>query len=562
VPAPIHPAVTPVAFDRDLTTNGNVVKNTIRWKISIKAGVLSGGQYEVDTRIGNQTASGFPNLSGTYFWVNVSPPYTEQFQFTGDPRHCPYLDVKLYGSGADKEYRYNWYFANIPSGDFQGYNKSADGWEGYGSTCKPNIDVPRFFQLYRRGLLLTGGILTPITGWSFYYIGVGGEMGGDASSDLQNGIKIIEKPWSKITSTSVKGINEIHNQWETYDYMYARIIAKTDDSWYSRYWIGELCPDDQWANWTANGNLATGSGNFYRALPTTFGFPFNPTKMNGSKGCTSFFNGTSTGSKTFNHADGGAATGAITTDGNAMASIFNFPQVTPLDANRPFTVVENGNKPPEWSDSEYSGQRTVLSSEKIYYDSSYSSDYKTSEGIKLTLGSTAGYMVMQGVKQQTGFGAVQISRLAMQGILHQFLVSGEPTVAIGRIVQVPLLSISAPLSGQEFINPVTMSIQWLISWKRWDGEKYTSAYADGFSEAEPIVYNIKYSSNNGISWKFVQDGSSAIPGEKDSGYYCSSPYSWDVSSLSGGTYMIRVEGYRQNLPLHYTYQLIRLYISR
>lgn len=555
IPAPVHSAATPVKFERDLTTNGSVAKNTARWRVIVKPGVLSTGQYEVDTRIGNQTSSDLPNLSRTYFWINTSPPYTEQFQFMGDPRHCPYLDTKA-------DHYYNWFFTNIPAGDFKGYEKTVNlfgqpGWCGDG-TYKLNVDVPRYFQLYRRGLLFTNGIYTSITGFSNYYVGLGGEMGGDSANDLPNSIRVCGKPWSQ--GVAVTRVNEIING--PGDYNLCRIIARTDNSWYSRYWIGELYPDDQWNYWQTNGNLPTGSGNFYRASPTIFGFSFNPIKRTGTKGCSSFINGGTTTSH-FRHDWPWLSNpaGVIQTDGNIMAQIFNYPLVTPLDASRPFQLNYNGNVPPEWNDSEYSSQRVTHTWEKNYYNYGATSD-RASSGVKLTLGSSAAYMVIQGIDKQAGFGAAQISRVAIQGILHQFLVSGEPSVTIGRIVQLPLLSVSSPLSGEEFSNPSTINIQWSIFWKRWDGEKYTSAYPDGFSETEPVVYNIKYSPDNGLHWYFVQDNSSATPGVKSSGHYCSSVYSWDVSAFSEGTYLLRIEGYRQNLPLHYTYQLIRIYIWR
>jgi len=220
IPSPMHPAVTPVTFQKDLTDAGDNAKNTARWRIIINAGVLAAGRYEADVRIGSQTSSDYPNISRTYFWVNLTPPYTEQFQFMGDPRHNPYIDVKLWGSAPNQENRYNWFFAGVPAGDYQGYTKTTSvdpsnqpGWCGGYSASKLNIDVPRFFQIYRRGLLFTNGVLTPISGWSFYYLGIGGEIGGDASNDMPKGLEVREKPWSKTDSLLVKGVNEITNYW-------------------------------------------------------------------------------------------------------------------------------------------------------------------------------------------------------------------------------------------------------------------------------------------------------------------------------------------------------------
>ena len=59
-----------------------------------------------------------PDLSRTYVWCGDTtiPPYTEQYQFTGDPRDCPYLDVKTGGISMTNAAvtiapnGYNWWF--------------------------------------------------------------------------------------------------------------------------------------------------------------------------------------------------------------------------------------------------------------------------------------------------------------------------------------------------------------------------------------------------------------------------------------------------------------------
>jgi hypothetical protein len=82
-----------------------------------------------------------------------------------------------------------------------------------------------------------------------------------------------------------------------------------------------------------------------------------------------------------------------------------------------------------------------------------------------------------------------------------------------------------------------------------------------------------YSRDNGTTWLHTVDNSLADPGVKPS----SSTYlypdagagaesvSWDVSdpdAFPEGSYLIRVEAYRQNQSLHYSQHQVKIYIAR
>ncbi|HOL55775.1 MAG TPA: prepilin-type N-terminal cleavage/methylation domain-containing protein, partial [bacterium] len=101
---------------QDLTTSGDVPKNTARWIITLNGEKISkeissdNNPLTIETYIGDKDANDIPdpvdpeeytpNRSRTYTWIGIEPPITESFQFMGDPRYCPYLDVK-------KDDRYN-----------------------------------------------------------------------------------------------------------------------------------------------------------------------------------------------------------------------------------------------------------------------------------------------------------------------------------------------------------------------------------------------------------------------------------------------------------------------
>ncbi|HTC20266.1 MAG TPA: hypothetical protein VK859_05415, partial [bacterium] len=190
-------------FGRDLTdptTGPGRPKNTARWDISLSVPitqVLSGGalgvsiseagqsifipatntvtftgQHSIETRIGAAVTSSMvtvggvpinviPNLSRTYVWTGPNtwdqPPYTEQMQYMGDPRDCPYLDVKvggpvLGGVTVITPNSYNWYFKNL-NGITDGYVSfgaagPVNGWvsnTGYGAISLQD-DLPKYFM--------------------------------------------------------------------------------------------------------------------------------------------------------------------------------------------------------------------------------------------------------------------------------------------------------------------------------------------------------------------------------------------------------------------------------
>ena len=557
IPCPVEPA--PADFTKDLAWNNpNDAKNTARWRITLDW--PGTGMYTFETRIGNDLTTGTisnqpTNLSRSYFWVNTDPPITEQYQFMGDPRHCPYKDVK-------DDNRYNWYFTSIPSGAYQGFTKTVSGWDGGEGYL--NIDVPRYFQIYRSALLKTNSIWTSITGFSNYYVGIGNEMGADAANGFPNGLPIHEKPWVPTGSSQAKVDEITNNSYGTGTQNSARLIAKVGGGWYSKPWIGELYPDEEYSNWVTNGNLVT--GNYYRANYSGLAseFTYNPVKRTSYKGCASFINGKpSSGTGPFNHEYRDNQDANITTVGQTLSTIFNFPLLSTIKASRPFYLNYGSRFPPEWNDSNYSGQRVTTSTVNVYYDSTYySSNYDASAQIKMETSTQAAYITMNGIDKQTNFGAAQIAKLTLVSMIRGFMDAGLTSITKGRIPQLPKVNITSPDPNGDYTNPGTISVTWDMQWTRWDGQLYTENYPNGFVDPVTVVYNVKYSNDNGNTWKFIQDNTSASPGERDTNHdLVVTNYTWIVSTFPKGTYLIRVEAYRDGRPLHYAYHQIAFYLN-
>ncbi|MDD5687165.1 MAG: type II secretion system protein [Elusimicrobia bacterium] len=570
-------------FSQDLTDNHHQrPKNTARWiiKFTNTLGALN-GMNTFETRIGNDLTTGTPlnkpsNLSRTYTWVGVTPPLTEQYQLLGDARHCPYADVK-------QRHGYNWYFAAVPSGpnDYNGFDKTQNGWNG-----QLEIDIPRIFSIYRQGLLRTQAIWSSINGFCYFYYGLGGEFGSN-TEPIENSMAFGELPW--ITGSGV-GVIYVDEIWPgsgvsapfyggvtdtTSRHPNSRIVAKKDNNWYSRYWLGELYPDNVFATqWNINGNLPTGisPNEYYRAQYTTFGdFNTNRLTVTADRGCTTFLNGGSVPGKYFRHMYGG--NGNITALGTYISTIFSFPLLDAILADRPFKLDDTGDEPDEWNDAIYSSQRTILSIpvvggvSRTYYDSTRAG-CTASSTVRVSSGTVSSfYLSVSGFAIQANFGAAQIGKFALTSVFRTFLDAGLYT-GQDWISQVPLVAITNPTNVHSTFSTFPIIIESSINWKRWGNEDYTEEYttlAPSYSETTPLVYSIKYSSDRGATWHYCDDNSLTTAGHKDTFHDNGTSYSWDVSDAAlfpKGSYIVRVECYRRNLDLHYSYDQIQIYIQR
>src|SRR5262249_35046202 len=116
-------------------------------------------------------------------------------------------------------------------------------------------------------------------------------------------------------------------------------------------------------------------------------------------------------------------------------------------------------------------------------------------------------------------------------------------------------------------NPSSIDVEWKREWLRWDGLTYTGdAGYTNYSESTDLSYALLYSPDNGVSWKYMQDNSTATPGVRPAAGLLQSgtTFSWDVpaANFPEGNYIIRVEAYRNNIPLHYSYHQYRVFIRR
>ena len=264
--------------------------------------------------------------------------------------------------------------------------------------------------------------------------------------------------------------------------------------------------------------------------------------------------------------DDGDLTPAV---GSPMAASFNFPLLPKILLERPFKLDGGSSLDPlEWNNTVYSSQRTNLSiptaagNLQTYYNPEVNTTYNASAVVKMSSGTQTCYFVVSGLATQADFGTGQMGKLNLIGALEAFMEGGLYT-GQDKISQIPRVQITSPKVSDNFSNPSTITINWAMGWTRWDGTNYTSDYSAGYSESTPIVYAVKYSPDGGRTWKYCSDNTGTTIGDKDltrttTALTCN----WSVLSLPKGSYLVRVECFRQNIGMHYAYDHVGIDISR
>ncbi|HVZ80146.1 MAG TPA: type II secretion system protein [bacterium] len=587
----------------DLTWAGAGPKNTARFVLSFPMPVTSvltftspvtimgqtysgastfKGQHIIETRIGEANtdfpADPPPNLSRSYVWVGNAfpPPYTERYQFMGDPRDCPYLDVKVGGIGGGsatiEANGYNWWFRNL--------NGTTDGYTGFGQAGtndgwgpdQAEIDIPRYDEMIRNGLLGTTSIWTTTNGWSFYYYGIGGEFGFDHPPFSGSLTFLNNRPWST-TAGSVTNLTRVceiidsagsgqnHTRW-----IASIANAGTTQQWYAKSWLGELYPDSLYSCWATVGNIPTLDNTssfpmtFFRSELTSIyssGSLYSPNHVLMHRaqgdGAPAFFDGVS-GSNSFRH-NSGSWSGDVLSLATTCYGIFQYPMPVLVDAQRPWDLSGSTSPTDEWGIAPYNTApvRTTLSipqvsgQDRIFYDNTGNSNYNTAGVVKMSTSSPsqAAYVVETGTSPSANVGTAELAKTTLLFGLRTFLDGGQMAVtgAVGHISQIPLIKVY-PVKSDLTINPVPQfanpqTIILMIGgpnlnaagtqplanvWFRYPGgtatnaNYYTEEYpnygsavtASTYAENTALVYNLKYSKDTGKTWFYIQDASQAV----------------------------------------------------
>jgi len=614
------PSCTSAALDfsRDLFTAGAGPKNTARWTVRIPGTVfaqrrfvdVNNNRYDpaqdvtlaVRTRILDtnlprseqlETGRMWPtvnepdNFSETYTWWADSKddvPITERSQFQGDPRHNPYKD--LWDGSPDFPNGYNWYFDALNN---NGENSVADypGIDGarlrnrWGRSLRQ--DVPRFFELFRNSLVNSASVYTTLTGFSYYYMGHGNEIGYDNANGYPNSIPCNDGPWSSSSSGS-RYVQNITGR-------RAYVRNQGSDYWWGMPWLGELYPDDvyetQWigldSNGDVRGNLDAGGSSaehFYRAADEgtyknskrlAYGTEMTSAiQRTSTSGSTSFFNIKSSAGS-FQHLFSNG-TGNLLAAGIDVATNFNYPVPSPAPINRPFSLTATTSYPDEFNYPPYSTNRYVAKIVNDFFDHSSGDRGSAIVGLTDPADTSSAFVAVNGISNTVASGSSFIAKWSLLTMVQTFFEGGNSSIT-HRIKMPPRVEIQSPTEVTELKNPPSVPVQFDTFWVRWDGLPFTTATPASFAEAESeLEYVVMYSPDNGATWRQVEDDTLATPGERPADPTYLNPdtgpgaetVTWTTpsSKFVAGSYLVRVDAFRVGQQLHYSHHTVKIYIER
>jgi len=186
-------------------------------------------------------------------------------------------------------------------------------------------------------------------------------------------------------------------------------------------------------------------------------------------------------------------------------------------------------------------------------------------------GSDAAFVVVNGLSPTGTSGVAFISRWSFLSLVQSFMAGGLYSSAgvpdPSRVRELPRVAISTPNDDVDLRDPSFIPISWSSQWKRWDGLPYTPAYPANFAEDTTVRFATLYSRDNGRTWLHMQDDSAAQPGVRPTlpaHLITATTYAWNTpaGSFPKGNYLIRIEAYRDEVPLHYAFHQYRAFIKR
>jgi type II secretory pathway pseudopilin PulG len=515
-------------------------------------------------------------------------------------------------------------------------NADNDAWSNM------EIDVHRAFQMVRTALISSSVLWTTMTGYSYYYMGIGNEIGYDAANNFPNSIPISTMPYTGVSGSNwEQTIIDANGQGCTLGCGVKYIRQQNITAagwWWSINWLGELYPDSQYttmSTWRDNGNLRAGAGAtfyvrqnrdllpFHRSNPETaisaFRVPpgtdfVRGERRTGPRGSTTLFWG-ETATSAFHHVGRpDTDNSTILPDGMDIRDNFSLPVPTTIPTNRPWQIDWNatGDNPPAFLNNAYPPARRLQLLERYYQRDVPAVVGAPTEGSALVsmtdpVTGRPAFIVVNGLSPTGITGTTFIAKWSFLTLIQSFLNGGRfndtqtypdpdgtgplaaPTPgSTFHIRQLPRVEITEPNINTELKNPSTVRVAWSEKWTRWDGKRYSRVYTTGCENTTAGCYTpattytrkfvVLYSPSNGAAdaangnptgW-FYADGSStpnAAPlGARNlskavaSGMYIDLPT--PASRFPEGNYLFRVEEYRTDYPLHYSFHQYRAYIQR
>ena len=636
-------------YGRDLASLLPMPKNTGRWVLELPTASLASAlesapgasdglgadrRLTIDARIGSDLTSGsrWPvrnapqNLSRAHTWIVSDPesvPFSERYQFQGDPRHCPYEDLDRAGSSFPNGY--NWWFDDFtllalldsspllwpafeggtytlqlidpldPLGgsalQLTSAGRLSDGWAGGGA----GVDVPRYLSWFRTALQRTGALYTSVNGAAPFRISLGGDVGGDATIGHPDGVPVDGTPYGiagtvyENTLGDSTGTPALRGSTKLVQSVAgADIGLRLGGAWWSKPWIGELCPDEVYASqWVPSGNLsATDPDDAFRrvrrgsvpSLQQPAGTALiDLSSRLGPAGVTAFHCAGGDTSTVVPFFEAETSVGTATLAGQDLLDAWRIRLESTLPLSRPFTLTGNpgADLPPEFAYTD-SYPRQVATAGTAWFAHQNGS---TATGlIHLTGDAGTAHLVWSGTGPHQEVGSARIARLGLVGTLQGWFESGRAGIG-SRVERLPQACITSPTVQSVLEAGEDLEVVFDIKWTRWDGEAFGSTAGIGAAEPEDdLRYRLLVSKDSGRTWTVPGSGEAATPGELPrlasgavdttgllTDLEAGQPerYVWAVPEDADEAvdWLVRVECWRDGHGLHHAWHEVRLYFD-
>lgn len=590
---------------RELTDSTNNPKNTARWVITINNVEQTTDinkplkiVYTIDPPATNQPNQNShiysdpqnyldklpPYAQKTYVWVGKTLdqiPITEQFQILGDPRLCPYRDVVQQG-------KYNMFFAFPNNVDFntirqQYFNNNSlfNGW--IGSSAGISANVAGGFYVIREALARSHSIFNSITGFSFYYISFGQEIGGDEANNLPQGVPVPASIFQNSNGT-LNGEQSITDFGGTAEAGQGpKNIVRISGSWgawgnFALPFMGEIFPDDLYLYWKDNGNLPNNQFKKRRWKDSlSLRFQYNREVRTAPSGCSSFFNASPLPNvnQWFNHGWGNTQLNSTKANlTNDLERAFNITLPQRIPSARPWDIDLNfQGQPPEWNVPFFVSNRFLNSIYKIYYNHDVrpnGADVASGIVRSVKQNNPTGlyyWAVVNGLSPQGSEAQSFIAKYSITSSIYAFLLAGFDNNAniTTPPPQLPVITITNPENTQE-ITSNTTNIQYNIQFTRWDGNNYIQNQPNIPQNPNNWRYLIKYQPLGDNKWYFIQDTQRAFPtklGERNENYFINTTsFNADLSNIPNGMYWLLVEAHHLTRKHHFSYHMVFININK
>ena len=499
------------------------------------------------------------NLSTTYaWWGNAADdvPVTERSQILGDPRHNPYAD--LCTGGTSWPDGYSWYFQDLqtPSAsDVANYPcldaaKLRDGFVG-----GVLADVPRAMAIWRQALLATRGVCTHLGGALCKHVLFGGEIAVPAATPGADLGKVaLNGTWFGDTGpiqvdTLTNGDPAAAAPGPGGARIGAHLLASSTGNFWVKAWLGELCPVSAAATWIQNGNVECGTGlsRLQRSvLAFESGLPDLPRGTHlavtsggtiGDRGLATFLQAGSsvtksaiaqyevgpTGSFAKQTPAAEIAKAAGMTLNDAVTGPFPFrldrvlaypdaqlpPHLDPLlAASYPACTLAPMEAQPLFAGPTVAGATTLGAAGLRFH----------ADPVGVAAGQGPAYATLLAMAPKDAEEHSQLAQAALVLPLRALHAAGIGNSIVGTAVcQLPRVEIVEPQVSASYDSPSSILLRWRVTWKRFDGADYTPDYASapGMTSAfanweSQLSYVILYSTDQGTTWKYVQDHQPAL----------------------------------------------------